>query len=77
MERKYSQDDIVFRKKLGERLRFLREKHGFSQQQLAVEAEMSKNQIGRIERAEINPKITTLYIISKSLGIDINEFFVS
>ncbi len=58
---------------IGNKIRALRTKQGLSQFQLNVDADLSKNQIGRIERGERNVKITTLYKIVKALGVDISE----
>lgn len=41
---------------------------------LAVEAEMPKNQVGRIERGEINTSIYTLKRISDALENDLSSF---
>ncbi len=47
----------------------LRLSKGLSQVQLEFESEISKNQIGNIERGEINPTISTLKRIAKALGV--------
>ena len=52
-----------------------REEKGVSQLDMAIDIEMSANQIGRIERAESNPTVETLYAIANYFGIDIIEFF--
>jgi len=59
--------------KFGKHLRSLRISKGFSQQDLAYEAEINKNQIGNIERGEVNPTLTTLLNIANSLNISISE----
>ncbi len=58
-------------KALGERIRKLRMKQGLSQEGLANEADVPLSQIGRIERGENNPTISTLYVISTALKIDL------
>ena len=68
-----SKDEIQILKKLGDRIKLLREKKGFSQHELSIEAEIPKNQIGRIERQEINTTILTLHKIAKALDIDVTE----
>lgn len=50
-----------------------REIKGLSQFQLATECDLSKNQIGRIERAEISTTIITLKRIADVLRIKIEE----
>lgn len=58
---------------LGKRIKNLREEQGISQSQLAFESEIPRNQVGRIERGEINTSISTLFAISKALNISITE----
>jgi transcriptional regulator with XRE-family HTH domain len=62
-------------RRVGMRIKKLRNIRGFSQDQLAIEAEIPKNQIGRIERAEINTSIVTLSRIATALGIHLKELF--
>ncbi|OIV42755.1 helix-turn-helix domain-containing protein [Flavobacterium johnsoniae] len=63
----------TFISNLGIHIRQLREKKGLSQQALADDCEITRNQIGRIERAEINTGIKTLIRISNALDIDLKE----
>ncbi|MFZ6024573.1 MAG: helix-turn-helix domain-containing protein [Bacteroidota bacterium] len=58
-------------KALGERIQNLRKKRGLSQLALADEADIPLSQIGRIERGENNPTISTLYVIAMALGVDL------
>lgn len=58
-------------KALGERIQRLRKKQGLSQLALANEADIPLSQIGRIERGENNPTISTLYVIATALGVDL------
>ena len=58
---------------IGNKIRALRIERGLSQFQLNVDAELSKNQIGRIERGERNVKILTLYKIARALQVEIFE----
>ena len=53
----------------------MRQDKKLSQFQLSTEAEIPKNQIGRIERAEINTTILTLNKIAIVLDVDIKELF--
>lgn len=53
---------------LGSRIRELRIDKGLSQEELANEADIPLSQIGRIERGETNPTISTLFVISEALG---------
>lgn len=58
-------------KAVGNRIRDLRIDHGFSQEDLANEADIPLSQVGRIERGENNPTISTLHVIAKALDVDL------
>ena len=60
-------DEFII-KSVGENIRQIRISKSLSQEEVAYEADISVNQIGRIERGEINPTISTLYVISKALS---------
>lgn len=62
-------------KKLGKRIRQLRLAQNTSQSQLAFEAGIPLNQVGRIERGEINVGVCTLFAIASALDLDIKEVF--
>lgn len=64
-----------FIKTFGERLRKIRLDKKMSQAELANTAEIPINQVGRIERGEINTTITTIKVLADSLGIHISELF--
>lgn len=55
---------------LGIHIRQLRERKNMSQQDLADDCNIPKNQIGRIERAEVNTTVRTLVKISNALEIE-------
>ncbi|TMU55751.1 helix-turn-helix domain-containing protein [Flagellimonas algicola] len=63
-------------RKVGKRVRQLREESGLSQFQLGVDADLTKNQIGRIERAERNTSIVTLSRIADALEIPLSSLFL-
>ncbi|WP_445671417.1 helix-turn-helix domain-containing protein [Paenibacillus sp. FSL R7-0302] len=54
---------------IGENIRILRLKNGFSQEQLALCAGVNTSYIGQIERGEKNPTIKILEQISAALEI--------
>lgn len=58
-------------KALGDRIQKLRKKQGLSQLDLANEADVPLSQIGRIERGETNPTISTLFVIASALKVDL------
>lgn len=64
-----------FLKQVGDNIRRIREEKGISQQELSYRTEISRNQIGRIERGEINTGLSTIYEIAKGLEVEVKEFF--
>lgn len=62
--------ETQFLEELGIHIRQLREKSSLSQQQLANYCNLSKVQLGRIERAEINTTVKTLVKIANALEIE-------
>lgn len=61
----------VLLKQIGERIRKLRKEKNLSQLQLAVLMDNHAEQIGRIERGELNVTIGTLQKIADSLNTSI------
>ena len=59
----------------GQHLRKLRKANDLSQEDLANDADIPINQIGRIERAEVNTTISTMRAISKALNLHITDLF--
>ncbi len=57
----------------GKRLNLIRTKKGITQEILAENYGIGKNQIGLIERGEINVTICTLKIIAKNLNVTSKE----
>jgi transcriptional regulator with XRE-family HTH domain len=58
---------------LGKSVRKRRKEKKLSQDDLAYQAEIPLNQIGRIERGEINPSLSTLNSIAKALRINLSQ----
>lgn len=59
---------------LGLRIRNIREEStNFSQDTLALEVDLSENQIRRIEKGQTNPTIKSLLKIVKALKVDIKD----
>jgi transcriptional regulator with XRE-family HTH domain len=54
------QDSIEMRKKLGERVRALREKRGWSQEELAHETGFGRSFMSAIERGKKDIRLSTL-----------------
>lgn len=61
---------------VGSRIRELRNAKGMSQFQLSVEADLTKNQVGRIERAERNTSLVTLGRIADALEVPLSNLFL-
>ncbi len=55
-------------KAFGIRLREIRLSLGISQEQLANDADIPISQVGRIERGETNPTISTIHVLASALN---------
>ncbi len=60
---------------LGKRIRELREKQNWSQEELAEYADLDRTYIGGIERGERNVAVLNLSCIAKALKISLKELF--
>lgn len=60
-------------KAFGKRLRDVRISKGLSQHELALTAGISKNQIGNIERGEVNVTLSTINLIATTLNVPLEE----
>ena len=68
-------DEKKFVEKFGKKIREVRINANLSQEMLANDANIPINQVGRIERAEINTSLNTIYKLAKALNIEIKELF--
>ncbi len=59
----------------GKNLRELRKSKNLSQENLANDANIPINQVGRVERGEVNTTITTLRSIAQALNIPTSDLF--
>ena len=64
-------DELLF--KIGQSVRYLRNKKGISQEELAFRANLNMNSISTLERVINNVKIKTLYNIASALDVNIEE----
>ena len=55
---------------LAANIRRLRQDRGWSQEQLASQANLHRTYIGAIERAERNITLASLHLIADALGVD-------
>lgn len=65
--------DKKFLKKLGNHIKKLRTEKGLTQLDLAIKLNNYAEQIGRIERGELNSSICTLKKIAEGLDISLAE----
>jgi transcriptional regulator with XRE-family HTH domain len=61
------------RKRVAQNLRRLRVTQGVSQENLAVDADIDRTHVSRIERAIENPTILVLDRLAGALGVDVSE----
>ena len=60
---------------LGMRIRYLRKEKGWSQEDLALEADVNKNYICDLENGRRNPSLKILEKIAITLQITLSELF--
>lgn len=77
MPKKFTPEEQLTIDRVGQRIRQLRNHLAISQSELALRSDIPINQIGRIERGEINTTILTLERIAKSLEVQLFELFQS
>lgn len=63
----------AFLQALGNRIKQLRKEKNLTQMQLAVKINNHDEQIGRIERAEVNVSASMLYQIAQGLEVSMKE----
>ena len=69
------QDATVVRKQLGNRVRVLREKRKWSQEELAHQSGLARSFTGAIERGEKDLRLTTLVKLANTFRIPISQLF--
>jgi transcriptional regulator with XRE-family HTH domain len=57
------------------KLRKIRIQEGLSQSQLAFESGLSLSQIARIETARINPTLSTVFTLARTLNVPLSDLF--
>lgn len=65
------------RKRVGLRLKELRQKNGLTQEALAFEAEVDKTYLNEVENGKRNVSVINLEKIILALGVSIQEFFTA
>jgi transcriptional regulator with XRE-family HTH domain len=61
-----------YSRRLGERIRKLRDNKGWSQEEFADSCEINRSYMGRIERGELNLTLDTLRKVAKGLGVSVS-----
>ena len=67
--------DKIFLKKLGSQIREIRKSKNLSQLDVGVAMDNFAEQIGRIERGELNVSVCTLKKVAEALGVPLSDFF--
>jgi transcriptional regulator with XRE-family HTH domain len=62
-------------KSIGNKIAEVRKKNGLSQAELAQQVSISAQAVGKWERGESMPDITTLNRVAAIFGVDLNYFF--
>lgn len=57
------------------KLREIRKKKNYSQEQLALESGLSTSQIGRLETGTTNATISTIFRIARTLDVNVGDLF--
>jgi transcriptional regulator with XRE-family HTH domain len=63
---------LDYRRRIGERIRQLRDKKGFSQEEFADSCDINRSYMGRIERGELNLTLETIRKVAKGLAITVS-----
>jgi transcriptional regulator with XRE-family HTH domain len=74
VERKFIFDEAGL-KAFARRLKEVRKMKKLSQEELALRAGLTLSQIARIETARINPTLSTIFRIARTLDIELSELF--
>lgn len=65
--------DNKFIRDIGKRIRQKREERGWSQEQLAIEADIDNSHLGKLERGEGNPTLKLVFRIAQALEVDFRD----
>jgi transcriptional regulator with XRE-family HTH domain len=68
-------DKIEFRLAFGKRVEKFRKSLGLSYRQLAQKCDVDHSNISKIEKGEVDIRISTIYELSKGLEVDPQELF--
>jgi len=64
------------RRQVGKNIKKLREKRGWSQEELSFEAELHRTYVSGVERGVRNPTVTVLQKIATALGVSASKLLI-
>lgn len=64
------------KKIIGWNLRYIRSERGLSQERLALEAQIDRSYVGRVERGMENVTVSTLEAMATALNVPVSALFV-
>ena len=67
--------DIEGLEQLAKKLKQLRAQKGFTQEEHSYQSGLSLSQIARIETVRINPTVSTMFRIARTLNVNVSELF--
>lgn len=73
--RQYNSPDQLLRRRFGNRVRELRKKLGFSQEELGFKSNIHRTYIGAVERGEQNVSLDNIGRIAKQLKVPLSKLF--
>ena len=68
----YDEEGLIL---LANKLKEVRKRKGFTQEQLAYESDITLSQIARIETCKSNPTVSTIFKIARTLNISVSDLF--
>ena len=68
-------NEDIFLKTLGKRINEIRKEKNLSFRELALRCEMEKSSLVKLANKGTNITMTTLYKVSKGLGVSVSEIF--
>lgn len=72
---KYKLEESQYLHIVGRRIRYFREKKGWSQELLSFKSNLHRTYIGGVERGERNISLLNLRKISETLEVSLSDFF--
>jgi transcriptional regulator with XRE-family HTH domain len=60
---------------LAEQLKKVRKEEGFTQEKLAYDSGITLSQIARIETATINPTVSTIFKLARTMKVPVSKLF--